>query len=206
MPTGSYTCSVSGGGVSISSSSSFTGDGSGGCQVTVPSGKSGTLSTRTDNDTGVATVSTGHGITTADKVSVFWTGGRRYNMTVSATASTTIDIDGGSGDNLPVATTAIVVSKDTNIVLSVDGDNAELFALSMDIPNDQTSKGFVRAYDGAANVATFDMTMSTPLVYAIASGATNPITGNVVTSFYASNGNSSTDATLTIIAITDATP
>ena len=64
----------------------------------------------------------------------------------------------------------------------------------------------MRAYDGSANVATFDMTMSTPLVYAIASGATNPITGNVVTSFYASNANATTNATLTIIAITDATP
>lgn len=206
MPTGVYTCSVAGAGVTISSGSSYSGDGSASCEVTIPSGKSGTLSTRTDNDTGVATVSTGHGITTSDKVSVFWTGGRRYNMTVTATTSTTISIDVGSGDNLPTAATAIVVSKDTNVVLSVDGDNAELFALSMDVPNDQTSKAFVRAYDGAADVATFDMTISTPLVYPISSGITNPITGNVVTSFYASNGNATTDATLRIIAITDATP
>lgn len=206
MPTGVYTCSVAGGGVTISSGTNYSGDGSASCEVTIPSGKSGTLSTRTDNDTGVATVSSNHGITTSDKVSVFWTGGRRYNMTVTATTSTTISVDSGSGDNLPSSSTAVVVSKDTNVVLSVDGDNAKIFALSMDIPNDQTSKAFVRAYDGSANVATFDMTMSTPLVYPIESGITNPITGNVVTSFYGSNANSTTDATLRIIAITDATP
>lgn len=67
----------------------------------------GTLSTRTDADTGIATVSSGHGVTTNDTVDVFWNAGQVYGMTVTASDSTTISIDGGSGDDLPIADTEI---------------------------------------------------------------------------------------------------
>ncbi len=90
-------------------------------EVSVPVAKAvSSLSTRTDDNTGILTVASGHGVTTSDLVDFYWTASgvtaMRRGMTVTATGATTIEIDGGTGDNLPVATTAgtvcIVVSKD----------------------------------------------------------------------------------------------
>ena len=73
----------------------------------------GTLSTRTDNDTGVLTVPTGHGITASDTVVVSWlaAGVRtyRYNVDVTGVTSTTISIDLGAGTNLPSSSTAVTI-------------------------------------------------------------------------------------------------
>ncbi len=63
------------------------------------------LTTRTDNDTGVLTVATGHGITGADFVGFAWLVAGvwtyRYNVDVTAVTSNTISIDLGAGTNLP---------------------------------------------------------------------------------------------------------
>ena len=67
------------------------------------------LTTRTDADTGIATMASGHGVTTNDTVDIFWKAGRIHAMTVTASDATTIGIDGGSGDDLPIATTTIGV-------------------------------------------------------------------------------------------------
>lgn len=97
-------------------------------EVAVPAAKAGTLSTRTDNNTGILTVASGHGITTSNKVDVYWSTGRRRGMTVTATTGTTISIDLGSGDNLPLATTAITVTVPTVKMLTVDASALVAFA------------------------------------------------------------------------------
>jgi len=82
---------------------------------------SGTLSRRIDDDTGgvvlpnVAAIdgqSIGHGITVAHTVSVWWSGGERHSMTVSAVSGTAVSIDGGAGDNLPTLGTAVDIGID----------------------------------------------------------------------------------------------
>ena len=79
-----------------------------------------TLSTRTDADTGIATLASGHGITTNDTVDVFWNAGQVYAMTVTASAATTIGIDGGDGDDLPIATTVIGIRLSDKITARID--------------------------------------------------------------------------------------
>jgi len=70
----------------------------------------GSLSTRTDNDTGVCTVvETNHGITVSHTVAVWWAAGKRTGMSVTAVSGTVITVDGGSGDNLPALSTAIEI-------------------------------------------------------------------------------------------------
>jgi hypothetical protein len=86
-------------------------------------GKAGTLSTRTDNDTGVATLSTGHGISTGAKVDVYWSGGKRYGVTVGTVSGNTVPIDLGAGDNYPIATTVITLCVRITEPFIVDGDN-----------------------------------------------------------------------------------
>lgn len=76
-------------------------------------GDTGELTTRTDNDTGVITIpnvgTTAHGITTANTVDLVWVGGTRQNMTVTGVAGTAVSVDGGTGTNLPAASTTIYV-------------------------------------------------------------------------------------------------
>lgn len=73
----------------------------------LPAAKVGSLTTRTDNDTGVLTMNAGHGILTGDRLDVYWDGGSRYGMVVGTVAGNSVPIDLGSGDNLPIAGSAI---------------------------------------------------------------------------------------------------
>ena len=81
----------------------------------------GTLDQRVDDDTGVCVLPSvvgidgqtiGHGITVANTVSVWWAGGERHAMTVSAVSGTAVTVDGGSGDNLPTLGTRVDVGID----------------------------------------------------------------------------------------------
>lgn len=79
----------------------------------IPAAKAGSLTTRTDNDTGTLTMTdSGHGIGTGNRLDVYWTNadgtqGRRIGMTVGTVSGTSVPIDGGSGDNLPLANVGV---------------------------------------------------------------------------------------------------
>ena len=99
MPNATYGLSLSIGGVTIQPASIVrTGDHPNVFEVPLPPGTSGTLSTRTDDDTGVITAA-GHTLQVGDKVNVYWSGGRRYGMTVSAVAGN--DVTVGAQRNEP---------------------------------------------------------------------------------------------------------
>jgi len=89
----------------------------------LPAAKSGSLTTRTDADTGVLTLGSGHGIVTGDKVDVYWSGGLRYAMDVTADDETTITVDSGDGDDLPAEDTAVTVGKCVEVDFALTGDN-----------------------------------------------------------------------------------
>lgn len=209
--TTTYSISVQGGGLSIQQQIVRSGDSTPNAAITLPAGKAGTLSTRTDNNTGIATVATGHGITTSDVVSVYWSGGRRYGMTVTATDSTTISVDGGSGDNLPSASTALVVSKEVTANILLDGDNAQIVAVSYEVAGSASSRCRVTFFDavsggGSAVGSGLDLTANQPSITDIAGGASNIYTGAPILSVTSSNGDSTNAATLKIVAEVDATP
>jgi hypothetical protein len=90
--------------------------------------KVGALTTRTDDNTGELTMASGHGISTGNRLDVYWTNadgtqGRRYGMTVGTVASLAVPIDGGAGDNLPAdetAVTAMVPQLETFAVTAAD--------------------------------------------------------------------------------------
>lgn len=94
-------------------------------ETTLAAGSAGTLTTRTDNDTGEVTLTAGHGQVTGT-YDVFWNGatpGSRRGMAGTVTVNA-LALDGGTGDNLPIATTAVVV--DEQAVLDFDSDNATI--------------------------------------------------------------------------------
>lgn len=112
MPTLTANLTASGYGRTANESQSVTTDNGWDVgPVTVNAAVAGTLTTRTDDNTGEATLGSGHGIVDGDLVDVYWTGGSRQGMTVGTVAGTAVPLEGGAGDVLPAAATAITVCK-----------------------------------------------------------------------------------------------
>jgi hypothetical protein len=207
MPSLAYAVSIG----SINQSKIRTGDDLIDLQVTLPAGKSGTLTTRTDDNTGIVTVASGHGITDSDTVDVYWAAGRRYGVDVTATDATTISIDLGAGDNLPTASTAVVICKQVVVNKAIDGDNVEIIGLLAELA---ASTGFgvrITFFDavsggGSAVGNGIDLDPNSPFVLDIEGGATNLLTGSPILSFVASNGDGSNACTLKIQGLQDVTP
>lgn len=120
--------SVSLGGKTFNGSVSYTAQNSLAAEDSIPAAKTGTLTVRTDADTGSITGQSGHGIITGDKISIFWDTGFRYNVTVGTVSTNVIPIDLGDGDDLPIATTALTIMKGTDFELAFDGDSVEVVA------------------------------------------------------------------------------
>lgn len=147
MPQMSFVNSISGGGVQISGNAIRDTDSVTGLTLTLPKGKAGTLTTRTDNNTGIATLAAGHGIVTSDIVDVYWAGGRRYGMSATVSGND-VTIDGGSGDNLPNQNDAVIVSKQVRINVLIDGDLLAGLALKLEFTDQQsTNKGHIAFFD-----------------------------------------------------------
>ena len=191
----------------------LTGDDLIDTDITLPAGKAGTLSTRTDNDTGVCTVSSGHGILDTDTVDVYWSGGRRYGCDVTAVGATTVSIDLGAGDNLPTQATAVVVCKQVVFNRSIDGDNLVGLSIQYDVEQ-RNDSGFgcrVSLMDATADViAAHDFAANKGFFYEKAVfdeiPITNPYTGDPITNGVASNGDGTYAAILRFQGIQDVTP
>jgi hypothetical protein len=177
-------------------------------EVVIPKAIAGALSTRTDADTGIVTVASGHGITDADTVDIYDATGQllRKDMDVTATDATTISINAGTGTDLPVATTALKVAKQKTIApVFFDTSGIQLFGIELKVPG-ATSQGRANFLDsGPTTVGDKTLTANSGLISHVAAGADNPLTGDAV-SIICSNGSSDLDGTLAIISMEDRTP
>lgn len=211
MPTLNYAVSISGLGGSISKSTPRTADGGGSVEVSVPAGKAGTLTTRTDNETGTLTLGASHGITTGQIIDLYWSGGARYEITVGTVSGTSVPIgadNSGSGDNLPSASTAIVASPRVAFNAAIDGDELGLLAIQQYYASaSETAASHVSLVDAADDeIAALTLTAGVPRVFDIDGGDTNPFAGDPITDGVVSNGSSTYAATLKIYWVADATP
>lgn len=151
MPTLTVQTLVSGL-VGVGGSQTLTDDGAELANPTVLAAQAGTLTTRTDANTGTLTMSSGgHGIITGQRVDLYWSGGTRYGVTVGTVSGTSVPIDLGAGDNLPIATTAITVGIPESTAFSVTGDNVTALLLGVSRP---VRARFAFA-DGGGDVAGF---------------------------------------------------
>ena len=172
----------------------------------------GTLTTRTDDDTGVATLQTSQTIETADVCDVYWSGGCRYGMDATV-SGVEVTLDGGAGDALPVATTAVTVVLQTEInPLNLDGDNAEAVAVVYQNASDTGAKSSIDLQDsGSASIEQLDLVHETANggcehYYDISNGDTNVFTGNPITKGFASHDSTTAAGILWVIAGIDSTP
>ena len=210
MAIGTYSVAVSIGGITINKQISRTADHPNPYgPIALPVGKAGTLSTRTDDNTGEATLSTGHGITDGMIVDVYWAAGCRYGMTVGTVATNVVPIDGGAGDNLPTESTAVVLTEQVIINTAIDGDASSLLAVSFESTDTaSTAKASIDFQDSSdTSIEQLDLVVNQPQVFDLGAGGTNPFTGNPITHSHASNGSSTdTACTITILSLDDSTP
>jgi len=169
--------------------------------------QTGTLTTRTDDDTGIATLSTGHGIETADVVDVYWSGGVRYGMDATVSVNE-ITIDGGAGDNLPVQDTAVTVVEQTAIEVNFDGDDAQIIGIFYRNASDTAAKAHLDLQDvGDATIKEVDLVHESANggcdnIWNISAGDTNDFTGNRVTHGAASHDSTSAGTLYILVGIT----
>lgn len=206
-----YSVAVTGLGGNISRQLSREADAGIALDVSVPKGYAGTLSTRTDNETGTLTLSSGHAITTGMIVDLYWSGGKRTGITVGTVSVNSVPIgadDSGSGNNLPSQDTVIVASERIPFNIALDGDAVSILGLQMKYNNStETAESRAIFVDSADDViATIDLTANEARVYDIEAGDDNPFTGDPITDAFVSNASSSYDATLKILGLQDATP
>ena len=211
MATLNYSLAVTGLGGVISQQLTREEDGGITMDVAAPKGYAGTLSTRTDNETGTLTLSTGHAITTGMIIDLYWSGGKRTGITVGTVSVNSVPIgadNAGAGNNLPTEATAIVASQRVPFNIAIDGDNLSLIGLQMKYTSaGETAESRAIFVDAADDViATLDLTANEARVYDIEAGDTNVFTGDPITDAYVSNASSSYDATLKILGLQDATP
>jgi hypothetical protein len=147
--------------------------------------KTGTLSTRTNNTDGELTMATGHGITAAARIAIFWDGGCAYLGTVDTVVSNAVPFTGAAGDNLPDNDTAVTVQVMTPLDVDFDGDKAEIVAASF------TRRGVVVFEDSNDVVLDAgDIAAGEGYVYVSGLSQSNPLAGDPVDQVWVANGDS----------------
>jgi len=192
MPTGTISITAAVAGISIQSTISRTGGGQEAHEVSLPAGQAGTLTTRTDDDTGEVTLTATPAVEQNDIVDVYWAGGKRVGMTVGIVVGNAVPIDGGAGDVLPTEDDAVIVTERVQVDdIEFDGDSIKLLVIGC---SQRASIDFEES--GPASIAVFEITAANEEYHwADEQGVSNPLTGNPVIQAQCSNG-STTAATL----------
>jgi hypothetical protein len=155
-------------------------------EKSIPVAKSGTLTTRTDNDTGVITFAAGHGFVNGDRVDLYWNIagvlGSRRGITAAMTGDT-MAVDVGAGDNLPIATSTIIVCKAPAFEFQLTGNSLVGLAIFAEarctVVIAQAGGTEIYAYSGKiAGVSR---------IWATDDAETNPLAGGAVGKVYLSH-------------------
>jgi len=174
------------------------------CSPSIAAAKNGTLTTRTDANTGSLTMSASHGITDGVKLDLFWVGGSRRDMTVGTVSTNVVPIDLGSGDDLPIATTVITAMIPVLVVFNVaSGDAAKGFAVS------SPKAGYVSFVDGDnadITAAIYQLDAGEGKSWATGNGVTNPLASSVVAKVKFSHGDSTAARTMKAAVIFGTAP
>lgn len=180
--TGRITFGANVGGISMSASVSRSATGQIGQSGTFDAPDAGTLTTRTDNDTGVVTMTSGaHGLVTGDKVNVFWAAGSRHAMGCTV-AGSAVTIDVGTGTNLPVESTAVQLCKIVELDTDWDGDLMEMLCMLAA----SSDMHIVLLDDAGAEALALDMLDGEPYIWFADGGVANPIVGDTIDDIYLS--------------------
>lgn len=185
-------------GFSFPANITITADGGQIKSVTMAAAKAGTLTTRSSDSAGTLTMASGHGITTGDRLDLYWSGGSRRGITVGTVSGTSVPLttSTGSGDVLP--------AQDTAITAQVPQE--ETFALT---GNDVTALSYYSQRKGIIVLAESDdteadaavLTAGVSSTWTTDRDATVPTSGNTVTKAYFSHADSSNTCEMRVAAL-----
>jgi hypothetical protein len=157
-----------------------SGDSSGSTSPTLAAAKTGALTTRTDNDTGTITGASGHGISTADRIDIYWDGGSRRHVLVGTVSGLSIPFGAsggeGLGDNLPAADTALTFMKENVEVHTFSGD--DLIGLGVNSPSYPATVVFRQS--DLTEIFAIELDAGESYVWTSAMGVDNPLAGGSV--------------------------
>jgi len=170
----------------------------------------GTLTTRTDDDTGVATLQANHTIVSSGaKVDVYWDGGSRHGMD-AAKSTNEITLDGGTGDAFPIQDTPVTLCAQTEVdPLAIEGDNVEWLAVVYSNPLDTAAKAYLDLHDSGGSEKDYNLVHYQALggcqnVANVSGGDANPIAGDSIVKAFASH-TSAVAAKLYVLPLIDPT-
>lgn len=184
-------------GNSIISRGSVTADGCLAKGISVPAAKVGQLTTRTDANTGVLTMVSGHGFATSDKLDVYWSGGRRLGMDATV-ATNAVTVDGGAGDDLPTNLTNVTAMVPVEEALAIDGDDIVGIEVYSDvsghinIADASDASLLAKELGGSANDSV------KAYVWYATRDPVNPLAGEAVAKVFFSHGDSSKAANMRV--------
>ena len=198
--------SASGGGLSVASTESVEVPIVSNINTSVAAAKTGVLTTRTDANTGSLTMDTGHGITTGQRLDLYWTissvNYQRRGLTVGTVATNAVPIDGGSGDVLPSTSQAITAMVPELFTMPSNITEANVKCFGASITN--TTSACVVSLGGGSyteqtaftlNDATWDSSIEWSDTYT----GTSPISpGTTISQVYVSHGDSNNAANFTM--------
>jgi hypothetical protein len=158
---------------------------------TVPAAQPATLSVRTNNTSGTLVMTNGnHGITTGQRVDLYWAGGHCYGATVGTVSGTSVPIASVSGGaNLPSQDTAITVGIATATPFAVTGNDLQALALSTPV-----SGYFV--FNGGSDLYAAYVTGGYVQTWVTGDTNTNPLAGVSPTQVFMSHSSTSAQQTL----------
>ncbi len=150
--------------------------------------KVGQLTTRGSTTAGTLTMVTGHGFTTGQRLDIYWTGGRRYGVTIGTVSVDSVPFTGGAGDDLPVLNTAVTAVLPTVLTpFAVTGDNAQSVATAI---GSAVAGTIVFADSGNATILAVQLTSAIRSYVWVTGQGTNPLAGATVAKVFISHGNS----------------
>lgn len=158
---------------------------------TIPAAKTGILTTRTNNTSGEITMdSAGHGISTGDRVDLFWADGQCYGAVVGTVAGAAVPIASvAGGSNLPAEDDAITVCKCVDAPFGFTGDNLTALAVYSAV------RGYVIVADGSTNHAVYYLPAGRVDSWDSTQVTTNPVAGDTPTKAWFSHAQTSGSVT-----------
>lgn len=136
----------------------------------------GTLTTRTNTTDGVITTTNAHGLLVTDFIDIMWVGGTRRRADITAVGANTITFTLGTGDNLPIATTAVTISKPFEAPAAVTGNNVDGVFITAPCAGIVT---FIDAAGPPVELASYVFTAAGAYLWTSADGTANPLSGKV---------------------------
>lgn len=172
------------GGIGANETLALSSDGGISQDISIAAAFIGTLSTRTDDDTGVVTVpaSPAHDIVGTDVVTLFFADGHRRDLVVDSVTATTITFGGvtiGDGDVLPAQDDPITIQKQT--VVDVDFVGSDMEALFCKCGSARMLVGFMASGTRELNVE-FSATKGLHYFWRIGDpvATVNPLAGHII--------------------------